>query len=495
VAARDLDALLAFVPDAAIDAAIALKKRRDAEAASAGAASAGGPPPPPLAFADVLEATAATGGGANGWAWTDCGVNGDEEACAVLAEDSPPFEEEAFSARSGRLRFFHDDDGEREAAAEAEARGAAGDDGGDAIAGLLQQPSGRAADGDGHEDGEGPAWGVRPRQASPLSSFSSDAPTTAPPPGGGGRPAAPRPYLDTYAQRHLVHAAPVSVRALSAMPLSPASYRARLAVRSAAGEEAVLTFSLSRMRALEPRYRGAPVLVERWFLTGVVGEASPSPPSPAPSASAAAAPLASPFPNSPPPPETPQPEKAAPAPAPSASPAAQPPPPPHPSAAIPPEAVVEAQLAALRDGCVAAAFALCAPPAARGELGPLPADFAARLAAPDGRLRCLIRHARAATVERMQVSDTHYLARVRVLEGVPGGAAPAPASASTDEGEGEAADDAADDDRPAPPVWREFLWVVSRQGEDGPQPNCWMTDAIRPLFAPPPQNPRSRWAA
>jgi hypothetical protein len=200
---RDLDALLEYVPDAALDAA--LEQARGPASVRQQRRRAKHPPPQPLTFAHVLAASS-----------------------SGLASWPSPLED-------------------FEAAAEAEARAAAGDDGGDAVAGLIAAAS---------------------------------APAPPEPSSSPHRRRRPRPYFDDLAVRHLVRLSPVDARVLSSVFVSDSAFRARVAVRSSVvggggaeeEEEAVLTFALSRMASLEPRYRGAPRLEQRWFLTGVTGE-------------------------------------------------------------------------------------------------------------------------------------------------------------------------------------------------------------------------------
>eukprot|EP00877_Chromochloris_zofingiensis_P007885 jgi/Chrzof1/334/Cz01g11230.t1 len=207
-------------------------------------------------------------------------------------------------------------------------------------------------------------------------------------------------YLDTYALRNLVFAPPTSMQLLSAMHVTPEKYLQRYSVVSSYGEECVLTFTLCLQETLESQYRGAPLLSHKWMLQSVVGECS---------------------------------SDALPA---------------HPSPSFPPEAVVEAQIQALRCQKVASVFAH-ASPENKAATGPVE-RFVAMLHNPV--YAPLVNHMHSETVQRLQPSETTYMEVVRVTPqpGSPGGSAP-----------------------------MLYMWIVSRQGEGSNWHNCWMTDAVQ----------------
>lgn len=64
---------------------------------------------------------------------------------------------------------------------------------------------------------------------------------------------AERQLLDSYALRNLCWAPPACAAPLAAMRLGADRYLQRCAILAASGEECVLTFSLVRQEALEPR--------------------------------------------------------------------------------------------------------------------------------------------------------------------------------------------------------------------------------------------------
>lgn len=59
--------------------------------------------------------------------------------------------------------------------------------------------------------------------------------------------------LDSFALRNLCHGSPVSVAPLSAVRLGSDRYMQRCAIVAHSGEECVLTFTMLRQDALEPR--------------------------------------------------------------------------------------------------------------------------------------------------------------------------------------------------------------------------------------------------
>lgn len=59
------------------------------------------------------------------------------------------------------------------------------------------------------------------------------------------------PYLDTYALRNLVMAAPAEVHVLSAMHVTPERYLQRAAIVAPSGEECILTFTTTLQEVSE----------------------------------------------------------------------------------------------------------------------------------------------------------------------------------------------------------------------------------------------------
>lgn len=62
-------------------------------------------------------------------------------------------------------------------------------------------------------------------------------------------------HLDTFALRNLIYNAPASITTLSTLSLGEGSFLERCLVRSQAGEECVLTFSLTLQDVLQSQYR------------------------------------------------------------------------------------------------------------------------------------------------------------------------------------------------------------------------------------------------
>eukprot|EP00878_Enallax_costatus_P001044 GHUV01001179.1.p1 GENE.GHUV01001179.1~~GHUV01001179.1.p1 ORF type:complete len:365 (+),score=98.94 GHUV01001179.1:962-2056(+) len=228
-------------------------------------------------------------------------------------------------------------------------------------------------------------------------------------------------YLDTYALRNLILAAPSSVQVLSAMHVTPDRYLQRCAIVSPSGEECVLTFGTTLQEVSECQYRGPPLLSKKWMLQSVTGECNSD--------------------------ELPA----------------------HPSPSFPPEAVVEAQLAALREGRVASVFAH-ASPENKASTGPVE-KFAAMLNRhPD--FCPLMHHVAAETVQRLQPSETTYMEVVRIT----------PASAAASSLEAELQSRISRQQQQEPLL---FMWILSRQSENSAWSHCWMTDAVRPMAAIP----------
>jgi hypothetical protein len=150
----------------------------------------------------------------------------------------------------------------------------------------------------------------------------------------------------------------------------------------------------------------------------------------------------------------------------------------HPSPAYAPEAVLQAQLAALRGHAYVAVFAH-ASPANKRATGPVQ-HFARMLQGP--MYSPLLGHGAAETLQRLQPSPTVYMELIRVYPAAAGGRAAAAAPREGAAGAGAAAGDGG----------RTYLWVLSRQGEGSPHPGCWMVDSCTPVDAvptPPPAQP------
>ena len=162
-------------------------------------------------------------------------------------------------------------------------------------------------------------------------------------------------------------------------------------------------------------------------------------------------------------------------------PAAEPPrAPAQPSPAHAPEAVLQAQLAALREQNFVDVFAH-ASPANKDATGPVQ-KFARMLQSP--AYAPLLGHEGAETLQRLQPSPSVVMELVRVY---PGGAARARIEAAAAEMGAPRGD--AGGGRPG----LTFLWVLSRQGEGGPFAGCWMVDSVQPVdalpLAAPPEGP------
>uniref|UniRef100_A0A383WPH7 Uncharacterized protein n=1 Tax=Tetradesmus obliquus TaxID=3088 RepID=A0A383WPH7_TETOB len=237
------------------------------------------------------------------------------------------------------------------------------------------------------------------------------------------------PFLDTYSLRNLVMAAPSSVQLLSAMHISPEKYLQRCAIVAPSGEECVLTFSAALQEVQECQYRGPPLLSKKWMLQGVSGECNSD--------------------------ELPS----------------------HPSPSFPPEAVVEAQLAALREGRVASVFAH-ASPENKASTGPVE-KFAAMLNT-NPLYSPLMRHATAETVQRLQPSETTYMEVIRITPAAPQTDGAASGSSSSSNASGKRGSSKQQQQQPLI-----FMWILSRQSENSAWSNCWMTDAVRPMSSIP----------
>lgn len=213
-------------------------------------------------------------------------------------------------------------------------------------------------------------------------------------------------YLDTFSVRNLVHSAPTSVKVLSSLRVSYDKYLQRCLIVSPSGEECILSFTLTLQDCLQPRYRSAPTVAKCWRLRAIIGEADCT--------------------------HLPA----------------------HPSPSFPPEAVVEAQLQALRANNVAAVFAF-ASPENKSKTGPVE-RFAAML--QHSHYKPLVRHTKATSLRRLQISTTAYMELVEVVSCCP-------------------------EKRASEPFL--YVWVVSKQPETSAFPGSWMIDAVHPATLTP----------
>jgi hypothetical protein len=156
-----------------------------------------------------------------------------------------------------------------------------------------------------------------------------------------------------------------------------------------------------------------------------------------------------------------------------------------PSPAHAPEAVLQAQLAALREHRYSDVF-VHASPANKEATGPL-TKFARLLQAP--LYLPLLDHEGSETLQRLQPTPSVFMELVRVY---PGGVVKArmaaAAAAEQQEGTGRRGKAA-----PAPRPAVTYLWVLARQPEGSPHAGCWMVDSVQPVdpllplpMAPPP---------
>jgi hypothetical protein len=212
LSAGELDALLEYVPDAQIDAAIAAKRRQQEQQDGQGPKPNRRTQTVAPTFLDLLAA---------------CGDDCDDAAAAAETWD-------------------------HEAAADAEAWAAAGDDEGDAVQGLL-----------------------------PLTALSISLERDAAHAAASSSPSRRRrrPYFDRLARQLLVEQRPppTSLSVLSMVRVSARAYRVRVRVVYGGGSSgdavaADVTLSLAEGATLEPSYRGAPKIRRRWWLTGAAGE-------------------------------------------------------------------------------------------------------------------------------------------------------------------------------------------------------------------------------
>ncbi|GBF95460.1 hypothetical protein Rsub_08422 [Raphidocelis subcapitata] len=206
------------------------------------------------------------------------------------------------------------------------------------------------------------------------------------------------PSFDSYALRHLVHAAPAATKHLSSLSLAPGRVLRRYAVRGATGERCVITLDFRRATAAAASGGGASAGGAGWVLARAHGEPEH-----------AALPLG-------------------------------------PSRFNPPESVVAAVVAALRDMDAFTAVRFLAPPA-RARFGGSADRFAAALEAP--ALRALLLHGAAECARRRQREADWYEEIVRV-ESVSGD-------------------------------WHEYCFSVAVQEDGTPLERCWLVEAITPL--------------
>lgn len=201
---------------------------------------------------------------------------------------------------------------------------------------------------------------------------------------------------DSYAQRALLFGAPRKVEPLSSLLTARDKFHQRLAVTSHSGEDLVLTARMVLEERLEARYKSCKVS-EGWVLSGFVGEPAdieiPTAPSPI-----------------------------------------------H-----PPEAIVAAQLEALRLGDVATVFSF-ASPTNQAATGPVE-RFAEMIRSP--MYSTLLGHKNAKVLRAVQQSRERLIATVGVNA-----------------------------EREGKPVSAVFQWIVGLQ-TDGMRSGCWMTEAVR----------------
>lgn len=176
----------------------------------------------------------------------------------------------------------------------------------------------------------------------------------------------------------------------------------------ASGEESILTFTLSLEDTLTTQYRLAPLMSQQWRLRSITGEAA----------------------------------------------LAEPPTSAHPC--LPPEAVVEAQLAALQQQDARGVYAFASPSNKYATGGSIE-RFATLLRNP--LYRPLMGHQRATSLQRLQASATQFLEVVEVLShntGMPRG------------------------------LRLMYLWQLELQPGapgDSEYAACWMTTAVQPVHA------------
>ncbi|EFN59604.1 hypothetical protein CHLNCDRAFT_56464 [Chlorella variabilis] len=209
--------------------------------------------------------------------------------------------------------------------------------------------------------------------------------------------------LDAYSARGVLNAAPRSATALSSLKLAPDRFLQRYEVATQSGEEMMLTFDMQLEEALVPKYRGLQV-VKRWFLKGITGE--PAHPGDLPA---------------------------------------------KPEPCWGPEAVVQAQLAALQEGGAGRIFRF-ASPGNRRATGPVE-RFAQMLQAP--LYRPLLRHLSADLLRTVQMQPDLTLLIVGVRSNIP------TAELGVTQG-------------------AVYSWTLRLQQDEGCQ-GCWMTESVQPI--------------
>lgn len=212
--------------------------------------------------------------------------------------------------------------------------------------------------------------------------------------------------LDAHSARGVLNAPPRCATVLSSLKLAPDRFLQRYEVVSRSGEEMVLTLDMQLEECLQPKYRGLQV-VKRWFLRGITGE--PAYPGEVPL---------------------------------------------RPEPCWGPDAVVQAQLEALRVGDVAGVFSFASPQNQQAT-GPVE-RFAAMLRGDI--YRPLLNHEAADVLRSIQMQPDLAVLIVGVRSNIP-----------TSE----------------PGVTQRvvYSWAVRLQGpEAGPQfHNCWMTESVHPI--------------
>jgi hypothetical protein len=159
--------------------------------------------------------------------------------------------------------------------------------------------------------------------------------------------------------------------------------------------------------------------------------------------------------------------------------------PPAPSPTHPPEAVLQAQLLALREHRYTDVF-VHASPANQAATGPIQ-KFARLLQSP--AYLPLLDHEGAETLQRLQPTASVFMELVRVY---PGGAPKARLAEQLRQQQAAARPPRGGKPEPAPRPSVTYLWVLSRQPEGGQLAGCWMVDSVQPvdpLSPPPPMVP------
>ncbi|KAL4447540.1 hypothetical protein ABPG75_004759 [Micractinium tetrahymenae] len=212
--------------------------------------------------------------------------------------------------------------------------------------------------------------------------------------------------LDAYSARGVLAAPPLRATVLSSLKLAADRFLQRYEVLSQTGEEMVLTIDMQLEESLQPKYRGLQV-VKRWFLKGITGEPA--------------------YPG-----EVPR----------------------KPEPCWGPDAVVQAQLEALRIGDVAGVFAFASP---QNQQATGPVERFGALLRGD-TYRPLLHHEAADVLRTIQMQPDLAMLIVGVRSNIP-----------TSE--------------PGVAQRVVYSWAVRLQRQEaGPEfHNCWMTESVRPI--------------